>query len=212
MRQSYQVLNEKKLFEGAVFDVNEREIEVRVPNGDGVDEVHAITRQVVDYADSVLIVPVTVDSNYMLMGEEYRTVVNGTQIGFPAGRIDAEDVQYVNAVHRELREELGVLMAEGTSPVHLFSAHASLGYTLEQIHTYLVYVDDENRTDTDFDHDEYVELRKVKITDVEDMIRNGILTSMAGQLAYKKALEYLASVNGDILMSKSDEDSTTEED
>lgn len=196
MKKEYSVLEEKKLFEGVVFDVVERDIEVRVPIGDGLDEVDHIKRQVVTYGDSVLIVPVTKDGKLMYLGEEYRTVVNGTQIGFPAGRIDPEDPTYVTAVHRELREELGIHMTEGTQPIHLFSAYASLGYTLEQIHAYMVYVDpiDEDTViETEFDADEYVELRVLKTTDVEELIRNGIINSMSAQLAFMKAVDVLAN-------------------
>lgn len=204
MKQTYQMTNEKVVYEGAVFSVKEREIEVVTPNEEHpeIGDVGHITRQVVDYADSVLIVPITLDGK-MLLGEEYRTVVNGTQIGFPAGRIDDTDEHYVDAVHRELREELGVLVKEGTQPTHLFSAHASLGYTLEQIHAYIVFVDDEHMVDTEFDADEYVELRKLSISEVGELIRNGILTSMAGQLAYEKALDHLKSIEHDKLIGVS---------
>lgn len=191
IKKDYRVVDEKVLFSGAVFDIVERDIEVVTPNDEGLGEVNHITRQIVTYGDSVLIVPITKDGKHMLLGEEYRTVVNGTQIGFPAGRIDDTDEQYVDAVHRELREELGVLALEGVQPIHLFSAHASLGYTLEKIHAYLVVVDDENMVDTEFDSDEYVELRRFTIDEVGELIRNGILTSMSAQLAYEKAISEL---------------------
>lgn len=199
MNRDYKVTEEITLFSGAVFDVVERTIEVITREAEElVDSIGTITRQVITYGDSVLIVPVTKDKQYMMLGEEYRTVVNGTQIGFPAGRIDDTDKTYVDAVHRELQEELGLKVVEGSQPIHLFSAHASLGYTLEQIHAYLVYVDPEVTGETSFDDDEYVELRKVAIGDVQLMLDNRVITSMSASLAYVKALAELnkLTVNG----------------
>ncbi len=100
---------------------------VRTPDGAEVD------REVVERPDAVGVVPITAQGRVLLL-HQYRQPVGRPLIELPAGLLDVEGEEPVDAAQRELIEELG--MHAGTlEPLTVF--WNSAGWTDERTHLYL---------------------------------------------------------------------------
>ena len=117
-------LTSQPIFEGRAVKL--RVDTVQMPDG------RETTREIVEHADCVAIVPVD-DGGNVLLVSQFRKAVEKELLEIPAGGIDpGEDA--ITAVRRELQEEIGYLPGKVESLGGFYSAP---GYCSEYLYLYL---------------------------------------------------------------------------
>ncbi len=142
--------------------VNVRVDSVRLPTG------AIATREIVEHGNSVCIVPLD-EANNVLMVRQYRKPAEEVLLEVPAGGVEAEEV-WEEAVLRELQEETGYTALKLN---HLATFWTTPGFCTELMRAYLATElragDPRHRQD----EDENVQLVKVPLDRVQNMIREG---------------------------------------
>ncbi len=122
-------------------------------------------REIVEHGSSVMIIPVLQDDS-VLMVKQYRKAIDKVVLEFPAGLIESgEDPK--EAALRELQEEVGVAAKKID---YLYDFYTSPGFTNERINVFIA--SDLYDSDLSCDEDEFLEIVKVKIEDLIDMLHN----------------------------------------
>ena len=138
------------------------------------------TREVVEHADCVAIVPVD-DQDNILLVRQYRYATGKELLEIPAGGIDpGEDV--IAAVRREMGEETGF---SPKTIKRLGGFYSSPGFCTEYLHLFLATDLVPNRLKAEDTED--ITVVKVKPDKVEDLIASeaiGDYKSVAGLLMY----------------------------
>ncbi len=128
------VTGTKRIFKGKVIGVRIDTLEP--PGGASYD------REVVEYGQAVVLVPVDADGRLLLV-RQYRHAVGAWLLELPAGGVDERDTSPDDAAQRELREETGyrgtlrrlggMFLAPGysTEYQHIFSAEDLVEDALE---------------------------------------------------------------------------------
>ncbi len=133
---------------------------VRLPNGSET------TREVVEHADAVTIVPVDEDGNVVLV-RQYRHALGVSLLELPAGAIDEGEEPAV-AAQRELREETG--LAAGRL-VLLGGFYSAPGFLTEYLHLFLGT--ELTPSPLEPDSDEFVEVVRIPVAELQAMIARG---------------------------------------
>lgn len=158
------IKSEEMLYEGFIFDVKQRKVES--PFGG------ELTRDVVLKNEVVNILAIDKYRN-VLVTHEFRAGVNEVTYGFPAGIIDpGEDP--ITAALRELQEETGYI---GKNAREILQVASSEGFTNELTHSIVIDIDENNRTETNFDDGELVFTEKVPFDELLEMIKTGKIKS-----------------------------------
>jgi len=156
-------LQEKTLASERIYDgrvVSLRVDTVELPDG------KRSQREIVEHRGAVAVVPL-LDAREVVMVRQYRQAAGEVLIEIPAGTLHPGEEPEVCA-QRELIEETGYAAREMK---HLFSSYLSPGYSNEKLHTYLatgLYKEHRQR-----DEDEFVEVVRVELDDVLEMILRG---------------------------------------
>ena len=154
---------EKQLSSEPKFDgkiVRLRVDTVLLPNGE------QSTREVIDHANAVVIVPVDSEDNVLLV-RQYRYAVEEMLLEAPAGLIDdSEDPD--DAAQRELREETGYA-SRSLRPLGGF--WSSPGFCTEYLYAYLAR--DLVPSPLSPDDDEFIEVERQPISRIPQLIRLG---------------------------------------
>lgn len=170
-------ISSKKIYEGRI--VNLRVDEVVLPDG------KKTSREVVEYAGAVAVVPVN-EKGELLLVRQYRYAVGETLLEIPAGKIERGE-DYASSAARELAEETGY---EAGNLKHLISFYSTPGFTNEQIHLFLAT--ELTLKVQDLDEDEFIEVETVNMKKAAEMIMSGEICdakSVAGILTALKFLE-----------------------
>ncbi|EFA23518.1 hydrolase, NUDIX family [Bifidobacterium gallicum DSM 20093 = LMG 11596] len=157
------VVESASVYEGAIFSVQERVVELTDVNNEPV----RIHRQVVLHAPAVvMLVHDTVNDRY-LIEREYRAGANMFAYGLPAGLID-KDENPEHAAYRELREETGIVPdnVDSCQLDHVRSCYSSEGMSDEIAHIYVMHLTHYHHEPRHFDADEHVESAWVSWTDL----------------------------------------------
>lgn len=171
------MISSKRIYEGRI--VNLRVDEVVLPDG------KATSREVVEYAGAVAVVPVN-EKGELLLVRQYRYAVGETLLEIPAGKIERGE-DYASSAARELAEETGY---ESGNLKHLISFYSTPGFTNEQIHLFLAT--ELTLKVQNLDEDEFIEVETVNMKKAAEMIMSGEICdakSVAGILAALKYLE-----------------------
>ena len=174
MSQSEHVISSEEIYRGKVINV--RKDTVRMENG------KTATRDVVEHAGAVAIVPVT-DEGHIVLVRQFRLPAGKALLEVPAGSIDKNEAPEA-AAQRELREETG---QRAQTLRRLTGFYSAPGYSSEYIHVYLAEGLSEDRLDADDDEDVVVELHG--LDEALAMIASGEIEdakSIAGLLAYAR--------------------------
>jgi dinuclear metal center YbgI/SA1388 family protein len=153
MDKPAQIIGTKKVYQGAIFSVEDRAVLLSTHEGEPV----ALRRQVVCHAPSVVMLVHDTANDRYLAEREYRAGSNVFAYGIPAGLIDpGEDME--KAALRELREETGVEPEAGAVRIdHVGAFHSSEGMCDEIAHVMVLHLDRWHSVERHFDADEYVE-------------------------------------------------------
>ena len=144
-------------------------------------------REYCKHVGAVCVVPVT-DEGEIICVRQYRYAIGSMLTEIPAGKLDSGDEDPREAALRELREETGALCKSLKYMGKFYSSPAVLD---ECIHMYLA----EGLTfgETDFDEDEFIEIVRIPVDDLVDMIINGEIVDGKTQAAVMRAAVEIAT-------------------
>ena len=169
-------ISTRSIFQGRIIDV--RVDTIRLPNG------RETTREIVEHAPSICVVPVDEDGNVLLV-RQYRKPTESFLLEVPAGGIE-EGEEPEAATRRELQEEIGHTAAELTELTAFWLAP---GWATEYMYAYLA----RGLTPAvlDSDEDEFIEVVRTPLADVPGLIADGTIQdakSVASLLLAMRAL------------------------
>ena len=151
-------ISSRHIYSGRIIDV--RVDTVRLQNG------RESTREIVDHAPSICVVPVDADRN-VLMVRQYRKPVDQFLLEVPAGGIEEGETPE-EATRRELQEEIG----HTTKNLLALSAFwLAPGWCSEYMYAFLATGLQPAALDSD--EDEFIEVVKVPLSEVVDIIASG---------------------------------------
>lgn len=124
------------------------------------------TREVVEYAGAVAVVPVN-ENKELLLVRQYRHAVGKTLLEIPAGKLEPEEDPETCA-QRELLEETGF---EAGHLERLFSFFSTPGFTTEKLHLFLAAQLKLGKQN--LDEDEFIDVVTVPLKQALEMIWSG---------------------------------------
>ena len=169
-------VKKEHIFTGRVlrFDVDT----VELPDGTTGE------RELVYHPGGVGVVAVD-DDGYVYMVRQFRKPYEEVLLEIPAGKLEKNE-NPVDAAKRELAEETGVLCAELIS---LGEFYPSVGYTNENLRMFLAKV--ESVGEAVPDDDEFLDICKIHISELTNMIMHGDIKDGKTIAAVLKAKLYL---------------------
>lgn len=138
------------------------------------------TRELVTHQGGVCVVAVT-DDNYVYMVEQFRYPFNKVILEVPAGKIDPNE-EPLTCGKRELKEEVGVI---AKNYENLGDFYPTVGFTNEIIYTYLAT--DLEVSKQQLDEDEFINIKKLPLKQVYNMVMSGEIKDGKTQTAILKA-------------------------
>ena len=181
-KEEYERLREKQtaseeIFDGVILHVFRDKVEL--PNGD------ASVREVIAHVEAVCVVPVDSDGN-VILERQYRYPIDAVITEIPAGKLDYEGEDHLEAAKRELREETGITAADFE---YIGPFYPTCAYSTEVIHLYFAW----NLTfgERELDDDENINVEMMDIREVADMILRGLVPDGKTQTAVLKVLAKL---------------------
>ena len=145
-------------------------------------------REIVRHPGGVAVVPVD-DEGYVYMVRQYRIPYDAIMLEVPAGKLDKGENPDV-AAERELREETG-LVAEKI--ISLGNFYPTVGFCDEDLRMYIATGLKQGEADPD--DDEFVEVEKIHIDTLADMIMNNEIRDGKTIASVLKAREYIRRMN-----------------
>ena len=183
-----EALEEKTVSSAPIFDgkvLHVRLDEISLPDG------QSATREYCHHNGAVCVIPLT-DEGEVICVRQYRYPFHEDLLEIPAGKLDSPSEDPNDAVRRELREETGAIASKITYLGKYYSSPAILD---ECIHMYMAQGLDFG--DTDFDEDEFIEIVKIPIEKLVEMIMNGEIKDSKTQTAVLKVY-YILKKEGKI--------------
>ncbi len=171
-------LTEKQLSSELIFDGKVVHLyfdKIALPNG------NEATREYIRHIGAVCVVPIT-DKGEVVCVRQYRYPLGRTVLEIPAGKLDYKGEDTMEAAKRELREETGAICE---SLEFIGKLHPSPAILDECISMYLAR--GLSWGDTDPDDDEFIQIEKVPLDTLCQMICQGEITDGKTQAAVLKA-------------------------
>jgi ADP-ribose pyrophosphatase len=150
----------RSVFHGRIIDV--RVDTIRLRNG------RETTREIVDHAPSICVVPLDTDNNVLLV-RQYRKPTESFLLEVPAGGIEEGEEPQTSA-RRELQEEIGHTAAE---LIELTAFWLAPGWCSEYMYAYLATGLTPSVLDSD--EDEFIEVVRVPLADIPEQIASGTI-------------------------------------
>ncbi len=174
-------VSSKNIFDGHVLHV--RVDDISLPDG------RPAFREYCHHNGAVCVIPVT-DEGEIICVRQYRYPMHEALIEIPAGKLDTPDEDPTSAALRELREETGAA-CKVITPLGIY--YGSPAILDEKIYMYLA----EGLTfgDTEFDEDEFIEIVKIPLSHLVDMVLEGKIPDGKTQAAVLRVNEILRRRN-----------------
>ena len=170
-------LTEKRLSGELIYDgcvVHLWRDEIELPDGGrGI-------REIVRHVGAVAVLPLT-DKGEVICVRQYRYPFAEVLLEIPAGKLDSPDEDIIEAARRELREETG---AVGGELIPLGTLYPSVAIFDEKIHMFAAVGFDMGETDRD--EDEFMEVEKIPLSTLVDMVMSGEIRDAKTQTAVLK--------------------------
>lgn len=145
------------IYNGNIIDLEVHQVEL--PDG------QTATRELVYHNGAVAICAVT-PNNEVLLVKQYRKAVEQTLLEIPAGKLEKHE-EREEAAKRELEEETGY---KTNHLVHITDMYGSPGFCNEKLSIY--FTDKLTAGTLNLDDDEFVELYKIPIDNIKEMLDN----------------------------------------
>ena len=165
-------IDREDIFEGTIVHLVRDT--VIIPNGSRA------TREVCLHHGAVCVVPLTEDGE-IVMERQFRYPFGQILWEIPAGKLDKDEYDCLEAVKRELREETGYTAEKYTFIGEYYPSPAILS---ESIHMYIA--EGLTKGEQDLDEDEFLDVVKVPFDEVVRMILKGEITDGKTQAAVLK--------------------------
>jgi len=169
-------IKSEQIFKGQILTM--RVDTVAMPDG------RTATREIVDHSGGVCVVPVT-DGGEVIMVRQFRKAVEREVLEIPAGKLNSGEDHYDCGV-RELEEETGY---KSDNIVYLGHVFPTPGFANETIHIYLAT--NLHKGEANLDTDEYLDVEKLPLDAVVDMIMKNEINDSKTVAGIFKAREYL---------------------
>jgi len=160
------------IYDGKVLHVYRDEVEL--PGGG------SSTREYCKHIGAVAVVPLT-DEGEVVCVRQYRYAHHKVLLEIPAGKLDSYLEDYREAALRELKEETGATCQRLDFIGDIITTPALID---EVIHMYLAR--GLSFGETDFDDDEFIDIVKIPLDTLVDMIMNGQIKDSKTQAAILK--------------------------
>lgn len=170
-------LASKQIFDGKVVKLFVDDIEL--PNGS------PSIREVVRHPGAVCVIPIT-DEGEVIMVKQFRYPFGRVLLEIPAGKLEPNE-DPLDAVKRELEEESGV-NAENVEFIGM--TYTTVAFTDEKIYTYMAT--GLTFTNSHPDEDEFLEVVRVPLDELAQMVMSGEIKDSKTQIAILKAQRLLA--------------------
>jgi ADP-ribose pyrophosphatase len=173
-------LSSEQIFDGVVVKLFVDRVEL--PNK------KTSVREIIRHPGAVCVIPVT-DEGEVIMVRQFRYAFNQVLLEIPAGKLEkGEDP--LDAALRELEEESGVVAKKIE---YLGEIYTTVAIIDEKIHLYLA-------TGLEFkdshpDEDEFLEVEKIPLSTLADMVMKGEIKDSKTQIAILKAHKILSERN-----------------
>ena len=174
---NFKILNRESVYQGRAFEV--QKVYLQLPNN------KKRYYDLVVHHDSVTIIPLGQDGNLWFVSQ-YRLGVEGQLLELPAGVLeDGEDPK--GGALREIREEIGM---SSNNLKFLGDFYLAPGYSSEHMFIYLAT--DLFPSSLDPDSDEFINVQKISIPDVLDLVHKGEIKDAKTLAALMLALPQLS--------------------
>lgn len=173
-----EAIEEKKISSKTVFDgvvLHVRLDEISLPDG------KMGTREYCHHNGAVCVIPVT-DEGEVICVRQYRYAVGEPLLEIPAGKLDSPTEDHREAAMRELREETG---ASCKSLEYMGIYYGSPAIIEEPIYMYLA--EGLSFGEQELDEDEFLEIVKIPIEKLTDLILDGKIKDGKTQAAVLRA-------------------------
>ena len=166
-------ISSKLIFDGKVIHLHVDDI--LLPNG------NTSIREYCTHNGAVCVIPITSEGDVICV-RQYRYAVGKPLLEIPAGKLDSIEENPDDAVRRELKEETGAVSDKITFLGVYYGSPAILS---EKIYMYLA----ENLSfgDCDPDDDEFLEVIKIPLDELVEMVLNGEIEDGKTQSAVLRA-------------------------
>ena len=166
-------ISSKLIFDGKVIHLHVDDI--LLPNG------HTSMREYCTHNGAVCVIPITSDGEVICV-RQYRYAIGKEILEIPAGKLDSPTEDPYDAACRELREETGAISSKITYMGLYYGSPALLN---EKIYMYLA--EDLSFGECDPDDDEFLEIIKVPLSKLVDMVLSGEIEDGKTQSAVLRA-------------------------
>ena len=169
-------IDSKQIFDGKIVKLFVDTVEL--PNG------QLATREIVRHPGAVCVLPLTNDGE-VIMVKQFRYPFNEVMLEIPAGKLEPSEDPY-EAVLRELEEESGVIAGKIE---HIGELYTTVAIFDEKIQIYLAR--ELTYTNSHPDEDEFLEVIKIPLDELYEMVLRGEIEDGKTQSAVLRAYELL---------------------
>ncbi len=176
-------VSREEIYKGKVLDVVKDT--VLLPNG------KEAVREFCQHIGAVAVLPLLSDGT-VILERQFRYPHGKVILEIPAGKLDSKDEDKLLAAKRELREETGAVAESWTDLGELIPTPAIVS---EKIQLYLA--EDISFTETELDEDEFIDIERVPLTELYEMVMRGEVPDSKTQICTLKVMQMKRQVNKD---------------
>lgn len=172
MDMTEKVLSSKIIFEGKIFTVHVDDVEL--------PDKSTSKREIVEHSGGVGVIAVDENKNVFIV-RQYRIAFSEIVTEIPAGKLNKGENPYECGI-RELEEETGYC---ANKVIHLGEYYATPGYCSEKLNIYLAT--ELYKTKQNLDEGEFLEVDRVPLDTLFDMVMNNEIKDAKTAIAILKA-------------------------